>query len=170
MMGACIFSIIALELGMQEKGWEYFADQFPHFHPELSYIPSENPKNDCWPFITGIGGFLSNLMYGFGGIRMRDDGLLFDPHLDPKLPGLIFPHIYYQGFDLRYEVVDGGNTFILMNQSTTKSFLIYVRNERIFLPEKVPTVNTTQMKNRSEQFFAIILPQNLPITFKKQNE
>ena len=49
MMSACIFSIIANELGMQEEAWTYFSDQFPHFHPNLSYIPSENPKTIAGP-------------------------------------------------------------------------------------------------------------------------
>jgi trehalose/maltose hydrolase-like predicted phosphorylase len=169
MMSACIFSIIGLELDMREKAWEYFSDQFPHFHPDLSYIPSESPKNDCWPFITGIGGFLSNLIYGFGGIRLREDGLLFDPRLDSKLPNLIFPRLKFQGIELRYEVKDGGDTFIVTNLSASKEFTLYCRDNRIYLPENATNVNLTQVKGRTEKKYKVQLPHDVPVTITRKS-
>ena len=77
MMGAAIFASIACELGMHEKVWDYFSDQFAHFHKENFYIASESPINHCWPFLTGLGGFLSSLYYGFGGIRLRERRITF---------------------------------------------------------------------------------------------
>jgi trehalose/maltose hydrolase-like predicted phosphorylase len=168
MMSACIFSIIANELGMQEKAWEYFSDQFPHFHPLLSYIPSENPKNDCWPFITGIGGFLSNLIYGFGGIRIRNDGLLFSPRLDPKLPQLIIPHLKFQGIDVRYEVDNEGRNYTLTNLSPSKEFTIYSRNNRIYLPESNEDIQLDDVQGRTEKKYQILLSQEEPIRFVLQ--
>jgi len=165
MMSTCVFSIVAIELRMQEEAWEYFADQFLHFHPELSYIPSERLKNDCWPFITGVGGFLSNLIYGFGGIRLRGDGLLFAPRLDPKLPHLIIPRIKFQGAELRYEVVDGGQKFLLTSLFAAQTFTIYVRNERIYQPIENGDLSMMDVDGRMEKKFVIFLPANKPITF-----
>jgi trehalose/maltose hydrolase-like predicted phosphorylase len=165
MMSACIFSIIALELGMQEKAWEYFSDQFPHFHPDLSYIPSENPKNDCWPFITGIGGFLSNLIYGFGGIRLRADGLLFSPRLDPKLPQLVIPRIKFQGMELRYEARDGGREFVLTNLSASKQFTAYCRGNRVYRPKKDTSITLLDVDGQTEKKYRVLLPKDEPVTF-----
>lgn len=168
MMSACIFSIIASELSMKEKAWDYFSDQFPHFHPNLSYIPSESPKNDCWPFITGIGGFLSNLIYGFGGIRLRSDGLLFDPHLDPKLPHLIFPRLKFQGKEIKYEIISEGKKFVLTNLSASGEFNVYCRNGRIFLPKGIKENELSLVQGRTEKKFTIKLLQNKPIEFQLQ--
>jgi trehalose/maltose hydrolase-like predicted phosphorylase len=139
MMGAAIFSIIACELGMKEKAWEYFIDQFAHFHPENFLIASESPNNDCWPFLTGIAGFLSNLLYGFGGIRIRKEGLLFSPFLPPQLPEIKFNQIFVQGSRFEYQIQNQGAQFILKNQGSACKITLYFRNKRIYNP-----INTIQ--------------------------
>ncbi len=169
MMSACIFSIIAVELGMMDKATEYFKDQFPHFHPDQSYIPSEQPINDCWPFITGIGGFLSNLIYGFGGIRLRDDGLLLSPRLPGEMTRLTMPRIKFQGRELRYDVIDGGNRFTLTNLSTSSEFTIYCRSGRLFIPveQKTPLFQTGL--ERSEVKYTVNLETGIEVEFQFQD-
>jgi trehalose/maltose hydrolase-like predicted phosphorylase len=120
MMGSSIFSVIACELGMEEKAWEYFIDQYPHFHPDAFYNASESPNNTCWPFLTGMGGFLMNLMYGFGGLRLRSDGLLFDPILPPALPEIEFSRINFQGVTFSYRIWDRGQRFNLQLLESSK--------------------------------------------------
>ena len=111
MMGAAIFASIACELGMHEKVWDYFSDQFAHFHKENFYIASESPINHCWPFLTGLGGFLSSLYYGFGGIRLRENGLLLSPFTVDELPVVSFNQISFQGVCLKYRIFENGRKY-----------------------------------------------------------
>jgi len=50
----------------------------------------------CYNFLTGAGGFIQSLIYGYGGLRIRDDGL----HLNATLPE-IATYIKFRG--LRYK-------------------------------------------------------------------
>jgi trehalose/maltose hydrolase-like predicted phosphorylase len=168
MMGACIFSIIAAELKMLDKSWEYFADQFPHFHPNQSYIPSESPNNNCWPFITGIGGFLANLIYGFGGIRLREDGLMFDPILPPQIPEIKCKRLTFQGCNFEYQVFDGGNRFSLENLGADCNFTIYSRKDQRFLPEGISNIEIVDMPERGEIKYICILNSKKPQIFLKK--
>ncbi len=78
MMGAAIDGIIDCELGRYEQAWASFLDLLPHFHPPY-FTASEAPTNDCMNFLTGIGGLLQLLLMGFGGLRVREDGLESPP-------------------------------------------------------------------------------------------
>ncbi|CAF5200667.1 unnamed protein product, partial [Rotaria magnacalcarata] len=53
-------------------------------------------------FITGVGGFLQAILFGYGGIRLKLDRLEFKPygHLPDQATKFIFHGIKYQGFVL----------------------------------------------------------------------
>ncbi|MCD6335323.1 MAG: hypothetical protein J7M27_08335, partial [Candidatus Latescibacteria bacterium] len=55
-------------------------------------------------FLTAIGGFLQNFLYGFGGIRLREEGLKVDPFLPDELPSITFKRIYFRGKAYRLTV------------------------------------------------------------------
>jgi len=78
MMGSAIDGIIDCELGRAERAWESFLDLLPHFHPPF-FTASESPANDCMNFLTGIGGLLQLVLMGFGGIRVRGNGIEVHP-------------------------------------------------------------------------------------------
>lgn len=130
LMGSAIFSVIACELGMMKEAWTYFADQFAHFQEKQFNIPSEAPKNNCWPFITGLGGFFMNIVYGFGGIRIRSDGLLLDPILPKQIPELILNQIHYQGKKIRMKIGENGYFITLTSVDTDCNFRFYLRKKK----------------------------------------
>lgn len=82
-------------------------------------------------FITGAGGFLQSLIFGYGGIRLQLDGL----HLDPVLPDgtqtLSFNGITYLGNKINFafdpenvtvevtKQLEGCKSLILSLQSST---------------------------------------------------
>ncbi len=78
MMGSAIDGIIYCELGRAERAWECLLDMLPHFHPPY-FTASESPTNDCMNFLTGIGGLLQLVLMGFGGIRVRETGVVVAP-------------------------------------------------------------------------------------------
>ena len=100
-MSSGIYSIVAAQLDLGDEAWELFADLFPHFREPLT-IMSETPENACAPFTTGCGGFLMALIYGFCGLRIREDGLLLSPRLPPALPEITLRGLAWRGqvFDL----------------------------------------------------------------------
>jgi trehalose/maltose hydrolase-like predicted phosphorylase len=53
-------------------------------------------------FITGVGGFLQAVLFGYGGIRLELNQLEFNPHghLPDQATKFIFHGIKYQGFVL----------------------------------------------------------------------
>ena len=66
-------------------------------------------------FLTGIGGFLQNFLYGFGGIRLREDGLKVKPFLPDELLSITFKRIFFGGkaYRLTVERKDGQDTYEL---------------------------------------------------------
>jgi trehalose/maltose hydrolase-like predicted phosphorylase len=53
-------------------------------------------------FTTGHGGFLQIFLYGFSGMRWREDRVRLDPTLPPQLDGLTLRRMLWQGreFDI----------------------------------------------------------------------
>nr|MDO8113075.1 hypothetical protein [Candidatus Sigynarchaeota archaeon] len=166
MMSSSIFSIVACELGMAAKAVEYFEDLFLHFHEDQFYIASESPVNECWPFITGLGGFLANLVYGFGGIRLRDDGLLVCPFLPETMPEITFSKLVFQGTPVRYRVFDRGTRFSLTAIHNKCTMVLHFKPGKEFTC-KAAMMNQEQADaRRNEERFTVILPRKKVIVFE----
>ncbi len=166
MMSSSIFSIIACELGMADKAWEYFSDLFAHYHEDQFDIASEAPGNTCWPFVTGLGGFISNLVYGFGGIRVRPDGLLFSPFLSVQLPGISFSRLVFQNGVFRYRVFDGGCKFSLEATGASQNLVIYFRNGKEYTCKEVKMIPRASSKGSAETCYGISLPKDVEAIFE----
>jgi trehalose/maltose hydrolase-like predicted phosphorylase len=63
---------------------------------------AEGRHGGAFTFTTGQGGFLQVFLYGFTGMRWREDRLRLDPTLPPQLDGLTLRRILWQGreFDI----------------------------------------------------------------------
>ncbi len=75
-LSTCIYSIMAAKLGMVEKAYKYFGDSakldlFNLHHNTKDGIHTAN-----------MGGNYMAVVYGFGGLRIKEDGL----HLAPVIP------------------------------------------------------------------------------------
>jgi trehalose/maltose hydrolase-like predicted phosphorylase len=67
---------------------------------------SETPdKKDAVNFVTGAGGFLQQVIYGYTGLRLGEKGLMpeFAPVLPSRITRLVLRNVYSQG--KRYDVV-----------------------------------------------------------------
>jgi hypothetical protein len=66
---------------------------------------SETPTNDAVNFVTGAGGFLQQVMYGWTGLRLGPTGL--EPTFEPLLPStverLVLRNVFSRG--RRYDVI-----------------------------------------------------------------
>jgi len=92
-------TIAWLELGDNEAAaqvWDYsFANAQQPF-----LVWTETPKGGAVNFITGAGGFLQGILFGYGGIRIQDNLLAFNPQLPPSVTKVVL-HLYYLGNTIR---------------------------------------------------------------------
>jgi protein-glucosylgalactosylhydroxylysine glucosidase len=105
MMGNTLLAVDAAELGDRAL----LDSLLPHsYQPHLRgpfLMLSETPKNDAVNFVTGAGGFLQQVIFGYTGLRITDGGLepAFEPMLPTTVTRLVLRNVYSRG--KRYDIV-----------------------------------------------------------------
>jgi trehalose/maltose hydrolase-like predicted phosphorylase len=114
MMGSTLLSVDAAELGDRAL----LDSLLPHSYQSHLRGPflmlSETPTNDAVNFVTGAGGFLQQVIYGYTGLRLGEGGLepAFAPLLPSRITRLVLRNVYNRG--KRYDViVDAGGRRIV---------------------------------------------------------
>ena len=51
----------------------------------------------AYDFLTGVGGFMQEFLYGFSGLRPQVDAVRLDPSLPPQLAGITLSNLAWQG-------------------------------------------------------------------------
>lgn len=76
-LSPCIYSIIASEIGYLEKAYELYL--------KTARLDLDNLNNDTVDglHITSMAGTWMSITHGFGGLRIKDDTICFNPHI-PK--------------------------------------------------------------------------------------
>ena len=99
MMGSTLLSVDAAELGDRA-----LVDSLLHrsYQPHLRgpfLMLSETPTNDAVNFVTGAGGFLQQVIFGYTGLRLGEGGLeeAFPPLLPSHLERLELRHLSIGG-------------------------------------------------------------------------
>jgi protein-glucosylgalactosylhydroxylysine glucosidase len=76
MMTITLFSVVAAELGDRELVNKLFPLSFKgYLRPPFNAL-AETPTSDSINFLTGAGGFLQQIIFGFTGLRLTEDGLV----------------------------------------------------------------------------------------------
>ena len=105
MMGSTLLAVDAAELGDRAL----LDSLLPHSYEGWLRGPflmlSETPTNDAVNFVTGAGGFLQQVIYGWTGLRLGEAGLepAFEPLLPSRVSRLVLRNLYSRG--RRYDVV-----------------------------------------------------------------
>ena len=105
MMGSTLLAVDAAELGDRAL----LDSLLPHSHQGHLRGPflmlSETPTNDAVNFVTGAGGFLQQVIYGWTGLRLGEGGLepAFAPLLPTRVTRLMLRNVYSRG--RRYDIV-----------------------------------------------------------------
>jgi alpha,alpha-trehalose phosphorylase len=94
-LSACVQSILAAEIGYEEKALEYFQ------YALLMDLADVAGNVVDGAHIASTGGVWMTLVYGFGGLRDHDGRLSFDPRLPTPWQSLRFPLRFH---DRRIEV------------------------------------------------------------------
>ena len=99
-----MYAIGYLELGQEERAGDLFRKSYqPYYHPPF-YMWTENVNGTgAVNFITGMGGFLQGVMFGYLGLRVRLDRLEFSPVLPQHTSSMSLKGVdYYKAvFDVQ---------------------------------------------------------------------
>ena len=105
-LSKCIFSIMAARLGKEQKAYEYFGNA-----AKLDLFDLQHNTKDG--VHTGnMGGNYMAIVYGFGGLRLKADGVFFSPMLPQKWTGYKF-RILYRGTRFMVSISKGKFSFHL---------------------------------------------------------
>ncbi|VDI81940.1 Hypothetical predicted protein, partial [Mytilus galloprovincialis] len=116
-----------LELQDEQKAQEMFKMLFRNINGPFKVF-SEKPSNSpdgprCVNFITGAGGLLQAVIFGYGGIRIRESQLDLNPHLLPGVNRWAMKGLKYKGFELDVSVNQSDIQVTLISVSDGQSAL-----------------------------------------------
>ncbi|HVA88331.1 MAG TPA: glycosyl hydrolase family 65 protein [Chloroflexota bacterium] len=106
-MSRCISAIVAAQLGRRDMALGLFAGCY---EPNLwgpFYSLAETPTNAEVNFLTGVGGALQSLVFGFAGIRLHDAALALDPFLPTGWHALRFSRLWWRGAPFALHILPG---------------------------------------------------------------
>lgn len=118
-LSTCIFSIIASKLGMGKKAYDYFGDS-----AKLDLFNTHNNTKDGI-HTANMGGNYLAIVYGFGGLRLKENGFYLAPSLPEQWSGYHFK-INYRGSHISVDVKKDEVLLRLLN-GTKKKIYIYNR-------------------------------------------
>jgi alpha,alpha-trehalose phosphorylase len=93
----CIFSIMASKVGYHEKAYNYFAETV-----RLDLDNTHGNTKDGL-HMANMGGTWLSMVFGFAQLRIKEDGISFEPHLPKQWEGYSFT-FQYRGCQLRLSV------------------------------------------------------------------
>eukprot|EP01125_Pyxidicula_operculata_P013065 TRINITY_DN4317_c0_g2_i1.p1 TRINITY_DN4317_c0_g2~~TRINITY_DN4317_c0_g2_i1.p1 ORF type:complete len:701 (-),score=160.28 TRINITY_DN4317_c0_g2_i1:239-2341(-) len=89
-----------LELGLPDTAAQLWKEAWANAKDPYM-VWTETPTGGTVNFITGAGGFLQAVLNGYGGIRIFENSLQFNPQLPPSVDNVIFNKINYRGNTLK---------------------------------------------------------------------
>ncbi|XP_077981915.1 protein-glucosylgalactosylhydroxylysine glucosidase-like [Glandiceps talaboti] len=110
-----------LERGDEEKADEMFQKMFRNINGPFKVFsekPEEGPDGvRCVNFITGAGGLLQSVVFGYGGFRLRVNQLDLDPYVPLNSDTISFMGVKYRGFIFNMAVTQTDVTVTLIDDS-----------------------------------------------------
>jgi alpha,alpha-trehalose phosphorylase len=116
-LSSCIFSIVASRLGYREKAYDYFGDS-----AKLDLFNTHKNTKDGI-HTANMGGNYMAIVYGFAGLRLKEDGLYFSPILPARWSGYEFSVSYHGGI-IKVSVSGDRCTFALLS-GESQSISVY---------------------------------------------
>jgi len=105
MMGITLLSVDAAELGDRPLVDSLLPLSYQGHLRGPFLMLSETPTNDALSFLTGAGGFLQQVIFGYTGLRLGEQGLepAFPPLLPSRISRLFLRNLHVRG--KRYDVL-----------------------------------------------------------------
>jgi trehalose/maltose hydrolase-like predicted phosphorylase len=96
-MSFSVYSIVSAQLGRAQDAYEFLKKSFIPNTKRPFWSFSETPTNNEFFFCTGIGGALQTFLFGFSGLRLREDHIVLGPILPPHWRALRLRGLFVQG-------------------------------------------------------------------------
>ncbi|XP_068683717.1 protein-glucosylgalactosylhydroxylysine glucosidase-like isoform X1 [Montipora foliosa] len=112
-MTHAMFAIGWLETGEKEKAEQAFMKNYANIQGPFKVWSERRWGHGAVNFITGAGGFLQAVIYGYGGFRIKEDGLYFNSTLPARATKLAL-RINYLESSIDFEVKVSGVTISLV--------------------------------------------------------
>ncbi|MDF2906751.1 MAG: treP [Herbinix sp.] len=129
-LSTCIFSIVASKLGLVDKAYDYFGDS-----AKLDLFNTHKNTKDGI-HTANMGGNFMAIVYGFGGLRIKESGICFAPVIPESWEEYSF-QINYEDSQIRIRVRQTESSFVLM-KGTAKTIKVYGKSyeltEKIDIP------------------------------------
>lgn len=103
-MSFSVYSIISAQLGRASAAYQYLKRSYAPNTRLPFWSFSETPSNESFHFCTGIGGALQALLFGFTGLRLREDHIVLGPVLPPKWQALRLRNLFVLGVRMDIEI------------------------------------------------------------------
>ncbi|ELU00861.1 hypothetical protein CAPTEDRAFT_212448 [Capitella teleta] len=117
-----------LELGNQEKANEMFSTMFRNVNGPFKIFSEKPPGSPdgqrAVNFITGMGGMLQAVFFGYGGIRQMEKTMEINPYVLPGASSWSILGLKYRGYDLDLEIEDNEVKVTLMHDPDDNDDLV----------------------------------------------
>lgn len=132
-LSTCIFSIMASKLHMPDKAYIYFGDS-----AKLDLFNTHHNTKDGI-HTANMGGNYMVITYGFGGLRLKEEGLYLSPVLPKKWNGYEFRFCYHNNH-IHIKVGKANVMLTLLSGKGTKLYLygkLFELDESLEVPLKI---------------------------------
>lgn len=126
-LSTCIYSIVASKLGLKDKAYSYFGDS-----AKLDLFNTHHNTKDGI-HTANMGGNYMSIVYGFGGIRLKETGIYFAPTLPKQWESYQFK-INYEDSQIKVEVKAKESIFTLV---AGEKKIIYVYGKEYLLEDSL---------------------------------
>ena len=83
-MGKSVFAVIYARLGDAENAFRLFKESYePNKKPPFGALSEAATSNNPY-FVTGAGGMLQTVLFGFGGLHLTNEGIIQKNPILPK--------------------------------------------------------------------------------------
>jgi alpha,alpha-trehalose phosphorylase len=129
-LSTCIFSIVASKLGLVDKAYDYFGDS-----AKLDLFNTHKNTKDGI-HTANMGGNFMAIVYGFGGLRIKESGIYFAPVIPSTWKEYSF-QINYEDSQIRVRVKKEECSFVLMKGSA-KTIMVFGKSYELTEKINVP--------------------------------
>jgi trehalose/maltose hydrolase-like predicted phosphorylase len=106
-MSFSVYSIVSAQLGRGQDAYEFLKKSFVPNTKQPFWSFSETPTNNEYFFCTGAGGALQAFLFGFSGLRLREDHIVLGPILPRHWRALRLRGLFVQGARTDIEIEPG---------------------------------------------------------------
>jgi trehalose/maltose hydrolase-like predicted phosphorylase len=116
MMTVTLYPVVAAELGDRALVDTLLPQTYRSYLRGPFLVLGETPRSDAVSFVTGAGGFLQQVIYGYTGLRLGDAGLVraFPPLPPSRLGRLLLRNVHVRG--TRYDVLVEGDSLRMISR------------------------------------------------------